>query len=51
MSFSAKIGCAPQTLKDWVNKAAVNRGKRANVSCEMAEKMEDWNARTENCAR
>ena len=37
--ISAKIGCAPQTLNDWVNKAEVDSGKRAGVSREMAEKM------------
>mgnify|MGYP005858341323 CR=1 FL=1 len=32
LSISAKIGCAPQTLNDWVNKAEVDSGKRAGVS-------------------
>ncbi|RWR44270.1 IS3 family transposase [Sinirhodobacter ferrireducens] len=39
MSISAKIGCAPQTLNDWVKKAEVDSGKRPGVSIEMAEKM------------
>ena len=39
MSISAKIGCAPQTLNDWVKKAEVDSGKRPGVSSEMAEKM------------
>ena len=39
MSIAAKIGCAPQTLNDWVKKAEVNGGKRAGVSSEMAEGM------------
>jgi transposase-like protein len=39
MSIAAKIGCAPQTLNDWVKKAEVNGGKRAGVSSEMAERM------------
>ncbi|ARE84392.1 insertion element uncharacterized 12.0 kDa protein [Roseovarius mucosus] len=39
MSIAAKIGCAPQTLNDWVKKAEVNVGKRAGVSSEMAERM------------
>lgn len=39
MSIAAKIGCAPQTLNDWVKKAEVNRGKRPGVSSEMAERM------------
>ena len=38
-SISAKIGCAPQTLNDWVKKAEVDSGKRPGVSSEMAEKM------------
>ena len=39
LSISSKIGCAPQTLNDWVNKAEVDSGKRAGVSSEMGEKM------------
>ena len=39
MSISAKIGCTPQTLNDWVKKAKVDSGKRAGVSSEMAERM------------
>ena len=39
MSIAAKIGCAPQTLNDWVKKAEVNSGKRPGVSSEMAERM------------
>ena len=39
MSISAKIGCAPQTLNDWVKKAEVDSGKRPGISSEMAEKM------------
>jgi transposase-like protein len=39
LSIAAKIGCAPQTLNDWVNKAEVDGGKRPGVSIEMAERM------------
>jgi transposase-like protein len=39
MSISSKIGCAPQTLNEWVTKAEVDSGKRAGVSSEMAERM------------
>ncbi len=39
LSISSKIGCAPQTPNDWVNKAEVNNGKRPGISSEMAEKM------------
>ena len=39
MSISAKIGCTPQTLNDWVKKTEVDSSKRAGVSTEMAEKI------------
>jgi transposase-like protein len=39
MSIAAKIGCAPQTLNDWVKKAEVDSGRRAGVPTEMAERM------------
>jgi len=39
LSISSKIGCAPQTLNEWVKKAEVDRGKRTGVTTEMAEKM------------
>ena len=39
VSISAKIGCSTNTLNDWVKKAEVDRGDRAGVSTEMAEKM------------
>jgi transposase-like protein len=38
-SVSTKIGCAPQTLNDWVKKAKFDSGKRAGVSSEMAERI------------
>ncbi len=39
VSVSAKIGCAANTLNDWVKKAEVDRGDRAGVTTEMAERM------------
>jgi transposase-like protein len=36
LSISAKIGCAPQTLNEWVKKAEVDRG---GITTEMAEKL------------
>lgn len=39
LSISSKIGCAPHTLNEWVKKAEVDRGERAGISTEMAEKM------------
>jgi transposase len=38
-SVAKKIGCAPQSLHDWVKKTEVNSGKRAGVTTDMAEKM------------
>ena len=39
LSISPKIGCAPQTLNAWVTRAEVDRGDRAGVMSEMAEKL------------
>jgi transposase-like protein len=39
LSISSKIGCAPQTLNEWVKKAEVDRGDRTGITTEMAEKM------------
>ncbi|WP_169197068.1 IS3 family transposase [Devosia sp. MC1541] len=39
MSIAAKIGCTPQTLNDWVKKAEVDRGRRAGIPSDLAEKM------------
>jgi transposase len=39
MSIAAKIGCAPQTLNEWVKKAEVDAAERAGVPTEMAEKL------------
>jgi transposase-like protein len=37
-SVAGKIGCAAQTLSDWIKKVEVDAGKRAGVPTEMAEK-------------
>ena len=39
VSISAKIGCAAQTLNEWVKRAEIDGGRRAGVPAEMAEKM------------
>ena len=39
VSISAKIGCAAQTLNEWVKKAEVDSGRRAGIPAEMAEKL------------
>jgi transposase len=38
-SIAGKIGCTPQTLHDWVKKAEVDRGQRAGVPTDMADKL------------
>ena len=39
LSISSKIGCAPQTLNDWVKKVEVDTGQRGGITTEVAEKM------------
>ena len=39
VSISAKIGCAAQTLNEWVKKAEVESGRRAGVPSELAERL------------
>jgi transposase-like protein len=39
VSIAEKIGCAPQTLHEWVKKAEVDTGKRAGVPSDVAEKL------------
>ena len=39
LSISSKVGCAAQTLNEWVKKVDVDNGRRAGVPSEMAEKM------------
>ena len=39
LSVSSKIGCAAQTLNEWVKKAEVDSGKRAGVTTEMSERL------------
>ena len=39
VSISAKIGCAPQTLNEWVKRSEVDSGQRAGIPSEMGERM------------
>ncbi|QFT96745.1 Transposase [Roseovarius sp. THAF8] len=39
LSVSSKIGCAAQTLNEWIKKAEVDSGKRAGVTTEMTERL------------
>jgi transposase-like protein len=38
-SVSAKIGCTAQTLSEWIKKAEVDRGMRAGVPTDVAERL------------
>ena len=39
VSVADKIGCAPQTLHEWMKKAEVDSGKRAGVPSDTADKL------------
>lgn len=39
LSISAKIGCSPQTLNEWVKRTEVDSGRRGGITTEMAEKV------------
>ena len=39
VSIAAKIGCAAQTLHEWVKKAEVDSGRRAGVPTDVAAQM------------
>ncbi len=38
-SVSGKIGCAPQTLHEWVKKAEADGGRRAGVPADLADRL------------
>ncbi len=38
-SVASKIGYSPHTLREWVNKAEVDGGKRAGAPTEVAKKL------------
>jgi transposase len=39
VSVSAKIGCVAQTLLEWIKKEEIDKGKRAGVSTDVAERL------------
>ncbi len=39
VSIAEKIGCAPQTLNEWLKKAEIDTGNRAGVPSDIAEKL------------
>jgi len=38
-SISAKIGCTPQTLHEWVKKAEIDSGKRSGVPSDVSDRL------------
>ena len=38
-SVASKIGCSAHTLRDWVNKAEIDSGKRAGVPTDVVERL------------
>jgi transposase len=43
VSISAKIGCTPQTLHEWVKKAEIDSGRRSGVPSDVPEALEREN--------
>lgn len=39
VSIAARIGCAPHTLNDWLNKSAADSGKRTGIPYDVAERL------------
>ena len=39
VSFAAKIGCTPETLRGWVRRAEVDGGRRAGVTSSERERL------------
>jgi transposase len=39
VSISAKIGCTPQTLHEWVKKAEIDSGKRSSVPSDVSDRL------------
>lgn len=39
VSVADKIGCAPQTLHEWVKRAEVDNGGRAGISTDTSDKL------------
>ena len=41
VSFAAKIGCTPETLRSWVRRAEVDEGRRAGVSSDERARLKE----------
>jgi transposase len=55
VSISAKIGCTPQTLHEWVKKAEIDSGQRSGVPSDVSDRLKALESRGElrglGCAR
>jgi transposase len=41
VSFAAKIGCTPETLRSWVRRAEVDEGRRAGVTTDERARLKE----------
>jgi transposase len=41
VSFAAKIGCTPETLRSWVRRAEVDGGRRSGVTTDERERLKE----------
>ena len=41
VSFAAKIGCTPETLRSWVRRVEVDEGRRAGVTSSERERLKE----------
>ena len=41
VSFAAKIGCTPETLRNWVRRAEVDGGRRAGVTTDERSRLKE----------
>ena len=49
-SISAKIGCVPQTLHEWVRKHEVDAGARPGITSDERERVKPLSVKSRNCA-
>ena len=41
VSISSKIGCTPETLRRWVRRSEIDRGKRGGITSEDQARIEE----------
>ena len=50
-AIAPKIGCIPQTLREWVKQAEKDSGMRDGATTEERDRIKHWNVRFANYAR